>query len=168
MSDQQGLGDLARRLAPYLAPWFLRADFTGITAQVYNSANISIANNTVTALTFDSERANTNGMHSVSVNTGRLTVVTAGNYTITGNVSFAANATGIRVVTIRANGTTDLAKIVAQAVTTGDVTVLPVSKTVSLGVGEYVELTVFQTSGGNLNVLASANYSPEFTAVRVP
>ena len=139
---------------------------SGITAQVYNNANLSIANNTVTALTMNSERSDTDGMHSTSVNTSRLTCVTPGTYIITGNAAFASNATGIRVLSIRANGTTDLAKVDSDAVAT-DVTVLSVSKVVTLGVGEYVELTVYQNSGGNLNVQANTNYSPEFTAARI-
>jgi hypothetical protein len=34
--------------------------------------------------------------------------------------------------------------------------------------GDYVELMVFQTSGGDLNINATLNYSPEFTITRVP
>ena len=37
-----------------------------------------------------------------------------------------------------------------------------------LNVGDYIECFVRQDSGGNLNVRAAGNYSPEFYAVRIP
>src|SRR5512139_267514 len=80
-----------------------------IGCRVYNNAAINIANDTVTALTFNSERFDTNGIHSTALNTGRLTCQTAGTYVITAHAAFAANATNRRQITIRLNGATIIA-----------------------------------------------------------
>ena len=42
-----------------------------------------------------------------------------------------------------------------------------ISTLYSLAVNEYVELVAFQDSGVSLNALTAANYSPEFSMVRV-
>ena len=74
------------------------------SARAYNDAAISIPNATTTALTFNSERWDTNTIHSTVTATGRLTAVTAGVYNIFGHVRFASNNTGSRIVSIRLNG----------------------------------------------------------------
>src|SRR5262249_39512672 len=75
-------------------------------ARVYNSAAISIANNTTTALTFDSERYDNGGLHSASANTDRLTVPITGLYAFGACIQWASNATGIRLFALTVNGTT--------------------------------------------------------------
>jgi hypothetical protein len=135
-------------------------------ARVYNDANISVANTTLQALTFNSERFDHGDLHSTSVNTGRLTAPVAGLYMMGGCVQFASNATGVRVVQVRVGGSTVIAnvEIVAGAATTHS---LHVSAAYQLAAGDYAELIAYQTSGGSLNVLAQGNYSPEFWMVRL-
>ena len=48
------------------------------SARAYNDANISIANVTSTPLTFNSERWDTDTIHSTVTATGRLTAVKSG------------------------------------------------------------------------------------------
>lgn len=139
-----------------------------IRARVYNSANISIPNSTVTALTFNSERWDTGatGMHSTATNTNRLTAQLSGLYHIFGHVSFATNAIGIRVVYIRVNGTTNIA-IQSNTALSSD-SRFSIGTDYYLSVGHYVELLVYQDSGGALNVLSAGNYSPEFGMTKTP
>jgi hypothetical protein len=137
-------------------------------ARVYNSANISITNNTVTALTFDSERWDNGDLHSTSANTSRLTAPITGLYEIGGCVRIAANATGIRSAMIRLNGTTDIASITEPTPSAGAASDFNPSTPYQLAAGDYVELTVYQNSGGALNVTAAGNFSPEFWMVRLP
>lgn len=132
------------------------------SARVYNSANISINNNTETALTFNSERWDTDSIHSTSSNTGRLTAATKGEYRIYGHVRFASHDTGNRYIYIKLNGTTALAIKGPLKSALGTVTVLDISTNYPLSVGDYVELIAFQDSGGALNVDAVGNFSPEF------
>lgn len=140
-----------------------------IGARAYNSGNISINSGVLTVLTFDSERWDTDGIHSLVANTGRLTCNTAGKYLILGNIVFAASAAGFRVMTILLNGATNIAW---QALPTLTVAGPPswrgiVSTVYDLSVTDYVELQVFQDSGGALNVTAIANYSPEFMMQKI-
>lgn len=133
---------------------------------VYNSANISIANATFTAVAFDSERVDVGGMHSTSSNTSRLVVPAdnAGWFDSKACASFTANATANRFAAIRLNGSTYLARQVQPACTVSATSDLAFSRDYQLIVGDYLELVVEQDSGGALNLLASTNYSPEMTA----
>lgn len=137
-------------------------------ARVFNTANLATATATPFAVTFDSERwdlGTASGQHSTASNTSRLTCVVAGLYAITGHVEWAANVTGYRLIRLRLNGNN--AQIVAeeldQAVTVAAIPHrMSVATEYRLVVGDYVELIGEQSSGGNLNIVASARYSPEF------
>jgi hypothetical protein len=135
-------------------------------ARVYNSASISVANSTATALTFDSERDDSDTIHDTGSNTGRLTCKTAGIYLIYGTVRFAANATGFRELSIRLNGSTFVAQNLVPAPSSGACDVA-IAAAYTLALTDYVELVATQTSGGALNVIAAGNYSPEFGMVLV-
>ena len=135
--------------------------------RVYNSAAISLATSNVDqALTFNSERYDVGGCHSTASNTGRITIPSGegGKYLITGHVEIASNATGDRQLSIRLNGSTAIAaqRVGANA---SSVTIQSLSVVYALAAGDYVELWALQSSGGALNVTASGNYSPEFTAM---
>lgn len=119
--------------------------------RVYNSGNQSISNATWTALTFDSEVYDTDGMHSTSTNTSRLTCVTAGKYLVHAAVTFAANATGSRWAAIKKNGSFYANESRPNA-GSGSTVVFHIDLLVDLAVNNYVELFVLQTSGGNLDV----------------
>lgn len=157
------LHDLERRIGQTEVK---EVPLSGVYCRVFNTSAISIVTATNTALTFDSETYDTDGMHSTSANTGRLTCVHAGNYHIWGNVEFASNATGVREVFIRRNGADVLAVLLVPACN-GAVTVLAVATDFLLSVGDYVELLVFQNSGGNLNVDAANFYTPYFGMTRI-
>jgi len=136
----------------------------GVRARAYNSAALTIATATLTALTLNSERYDTDAIHSTSSNTSRFTIPFDGYYRITGIVSWAANATGSRQTRIMLNGVggTTIGIVLEQASPAGVVLIQQVTADYLLTAGDYVELVVFQNSGGNLNVDTAANYSPEF------
>lgn len=129
--------------------------------RVYNSTDIAIATASLGPLTFNSERFDTGALHSTSANTSHLTCVTAAKYYIFGSVEWAANSTGYRQLAIRLNGTTYIANVTTLPVT-GAVTQMTVGTVYALSASDYVELMVAQTSGGDLLVKATGNYSPEF------
>lgn len=135
-------------------------------ASAYNSANLSINNGAVTTLTLDSEDFDTDNMHSTVSNTSRLTCNTAGVYQITANVNFASNSGGERLLILLLNGTTSIARTRESADATGE-TDMNLARLYRLAVGDYVEVQVYQSSGGALNVQSLANYSPRLEAVRV-
>lgn len=132
-------------------------------ARVYNSTNFSVATATLTAVTFDSERYDIGSCHSTSSNTSRLTVPSGagGVYAIGGCVQFAANATGTRSLSIRLNGTTTIG-VNSVVSLSANAFAIPVLCEYRLSAADYVELCIYQTSGGNLNAEAASNYSPEF------
>lgn len=133
---------------------------THIGARVFNSAAITLTTATITYLTFDSERFDTDAIHSTSSNTGRITCNTPGKYLIWANVSYAFNATGRRFLGLRLNGTTLIGQIV-HAPSTGS-TELSISTVYDLAAADYIEVKTYQDSGGNLDIQAVGNYSPEF------
>jgi len=134
--------------------------------RVRNSANIShTSTGNYQALTFDSERVDVGAMHDTSTNTGRLTVPAGGGgfYQVGGCIEFASNGTGRRGIQVRLNGTTVIARQEAQAISANDHP-LTISTVYQLAAGDYLELLGFQSSGANLNMLASSAYAPEFWA----
>lgn len=133
-------------------------------ARVYNSATIShTTSGSWQTLTFDSERYDTASLHSTSVNTSRMTAPTTGLYTMTANINFAANATGVRGLRFLLNGTTVLAFDLQATAGAGATTAAVISTDYQLTATDYIEVQGFQDSGGALNMNASANATPEFS-----
>lgn len=138
---------------------------TSPSCRVFNSANIS---HTTTAtdqfLTFNSERFDTDTMHSTASLTGRIVFTTAGKYLVGGDIEFAANATGQRGIGIRLNATTYIAAGPLVNAAAAGTTRLTIVTYYQFAAADYVELAAYQSSGGVLNVVASGNYTPEFWA----
>lgn len=130
-------------------------------ARVYSSSAQSISNSSETAINLDSERYDYGSFHDTVTNNTRLTAPVAGIYHISGSLQYAVNGTGVRVVYIRLNGTTDIAAQTAPSSSASSIG-MSLDTLYYLNAGDYVELTAYQTSGGNLNVNSSGNYTPEF------
>lgn len=140
--------------------------------RVYHSVNQAVVTATLTALAFNSERFDqaagaASTQHDTVTSNSRLTCRYAGIYQITGCAEFSANATGYRDLRVYLNTATMIAlnrDVTASGSLTSE---MNVSTLYSLAVNDYVELMVYQTAGVNVNVTASANWSPEFSMVRV-
>ena len=132
--------------------------------RVTNSTPLSLTNHVLAALPFDTNEYDNSGIHSTTVNATRLTAPISGIYAVTGNVDWNSNATGIRELFIRENGTALVAAtfIPASALYT---LAQEVTTQVQLNAGDYVELAAYQDSGGALSVFganAGIAYSPIF------
>lgn len=140
---------------------FSSTNFQAVEA--YNNANISINNSSLTPLTFNSEYYDTNGFHSTSVNTGRLTATISGYYMVGTVFKWDANTTGIREAYFRKNGDVYFAGSSRPAQAAGT-TMVSFSETVNLDVDDYVEVEVYHsiTGGGALNIVYESEYSPNF------
>lgn len=137
--------------------------------RAYHSVDQSIATGGgLTALALNSERWDTDGIHDTATNNSRLTCQTAGTYVITGNVRFASNATGYRLVGIRQDAGSLYGTQLFAALSGGD-TIVSVATELRLTATQYVELCVAQTSGGALNVngASTSNDSCEFSMALV-
>ncbi len=132
--------------------------------RVYKATDFShTSSGSFVAITFDTERYDTDTMHSTATNTDRITFTTAGLYTVGGSVAFAADVDGIRGIRVRLNGTTELCSQLV--INSGASTVeLTVETTYKFAAADYVQLVAFQTSGGTLALTATGNMAPEFWA----
>jgi hypothetical protein len=135
-------------------------------ARVYHSANQSIANATLTVVAFDSEDYDTDNIHDTSTNNSRLTCKTAGKYLIFASGEYASNATGLRYIQIRLNGTTLKMVFVAAAVNGGD-TRIGTGCVLNMAVNDYVEFIAYQDSGAARNLNRASDYSAIFSMQRI-
>ena len=120
---------------------------TFVGASVSNSTTQSIANNTHTAVTWDTEEFDTDAFHSTSSNTSRFTIPAGkgGKYLFNCSVRWDNNGSSDRILEIYKNGTI----FAALDVVTGNYPGYMVSRTLSLVATDYVELYVYQNSGGS-------------------
>jgi hypothetical protein len=133
-----------------------------------NSAVQSIANATITAVTFDTEGIDTDNMHSTVTNTSRMTAVTAGWYSVSGTLPYQANATGSRWMAFQVNGSASSRLGFSQILSTGGASDTALSSTalVFLNVGDYVEMVTNQNSTVALNI-DTANGGARLSALAV-
>ena len=131
---------------------------TFVGCSVYKSAAQSVANATSVTLTFDSEAFDTDAFHSTSVNNSRITIPSAkgGKYLVNSIVGFASNGSGIRSVLLYKNGSY-INELVQGAPVSGSSTYFNTSYVVSLVATDYLEIVVYQDSGGSLNVNFGSN-----------
>jgi hypothetical protein len=121
------------------------------------SGNQTIANNTWTAITWATEDFDTDGYHSTSTNTSRITVPSgkAGKYQVNAFLIFDPNTTGVRYISIYKNGS--MYKNSSMKANDQYPTV-QIAVVVDLAVSDYIEVYVRQDSGGNRD---SFPYGPD-------
>jgi hypothetical protein len=136
-----------------------------VGCSLYNSGAQSIATGTFTALTFDSERFDTNSFHSTVTNTSRITIPTGkdGKYLITSSIEMDTNTTGRRLVRLYKNGS---AEIEMSRIPASSINPLAVGTVIlSLSAADYIEVFVLQDSGSSQNInvlLAGGQFSVQF------
>lgn len=103
----------------------------------------------MTGETFD-----THAFHDTVTNPDRFTVPTgrAGKYSVVAAVSFAANATGTRHISIVKNGVTRTSLVSVLSVGAGYRSRVLTSDVLDLAVGDYIRVEGFQDSGVGLEV----------------
>ena len=113
----------------------------------------SVANATYAAILFDTEVQDTYGAHSNTTSSSRYTAQVAGTYYVRGLVSFATNATGIRLATLGKNGSyTGQSGMTAAFPTQSTTNGYAITEGfVQLNAGDYVELFGYHTAGAALS-----------------
>lgn len=137
--------------------------------RVFRSTAQAITTATSTAIAaFDSETHDTDTMHDLVTNTGRITVKTAGAYVFGGSAELGPSSAGAgptRQIAIRLNGATFIAISDHPANNSFGTRMRVVSSPWVCAVSDYFELVVFQDSGGALDVLAnSADFDAHFVS----
>jgi len=122
---------------------------------VYGTANQTVSNTTVTVIPFAAENFDTDGFHSTSVNNSRVTIPAgkAGKYLVIARGTFSVNGTGFRQTRVLKNGTAVQINVEVGNSTTDTQT--NASYILDLAVADYLEIAVYQNTGGNLVVTAS-------------
>lgn len=151
-------------------------DVNPMRCKLFKSANQSINNATLTALTYDQETFDVGALHSTTVNTERITIPTGGDgiWIVIATASWGGrNVTGGRTGSyIYKNGNTLRMGIAEETpdAAAGDgnlgttyscVAILP------LVAGDYIEHYVRQDSGVALNALGATDDLCSFSAVRL-
>jgi hypothetical protein len=137
-----------------------------VGASIYNNANQSISNATWTVLNFNSENFDTNAFHDNSTNNSRITIPSGknGKYLVTMKGHFAGNSTGDRYVSLAKNGASAgawrLSAVSGASIGFGQSVVMDLVAT------DYLQLEVYQDSGGSLNAIG-AGVPPEYNFLQV-
>lgn len=136
--------------------------------RAFNSAVQAITTATETAITMDSERFDTQAIHSTVSNTSRMTIPTGwgGVYLITGSVQWTADAAGTyRQTILKVNAATFIAVDSRGGITINIGMESTPTTTYAMAAGDYVELRVKHDKGSNLNTGGNPSWGNELTVV---
>jgi hypothetical protein len=119
--------------------------------QLNRSSVLAVANDTLTAVTFDTETFDTDGYHSTVTDTSRVTIPTGkgGYYLLSSSTYWDSNSSGFRRIRYRINGSTSALNTYTPGTSNANST--QNHTVVNLAAGDYVEMLVSQNSGGSLN-----------------
>lgn len=141
--------------------------FSPPACAVYHDTTQSCADAAETLIVFNSERYDTDSMHSTVSATSKITFTTAGLYLITFRATLPGLTTYSRVYSsLRVDGST-LIGYAGETPTTFNAGPLLLNTAVyKAAAGSYVEALVYQDNTANTaqNLQSGANFSPEFTA----
>ena len=132
---------------------------TYVGCRLTKSADQTISNATFTAISFNGEDFDTDGFHDNATNNSRITIPSGkgGKYLFTVSGYWADNATGTRTVALYKNGV-----LIPKARSIWRRESLALSAVLSLIATDYIELFVYQDSGGNLDVNDSTSIQASF------
>lgn len=139
------------------------------SCRVYNNAAIDPATSTWVALTFNAERWDSNGMHSVAADTSRITIPAGGGgiYGIGGGAQLDTSGVGGGTAYYGLRILLNSATVICQwgpmelTMNTHDLG-LAISTKYNLAATNVVELQIYTTV--DVNVLSTNGFSPEFGA----
>jgi hypothetical protein len=142
-------------VSPYKVKWAAPAggaSFVGCAVYKGSGTAQTINNTTTTIIEFNTELLDTDGFHSTTTNTGRITIPAgkAGKYLVYGRVSYLDNSTGVRAARLFKNED-NLADLFSANAGTPYGGTVEATAIASLAEGDYVSVRGFQSSGGSLN-----------------
>lgn len=125
------------------------SNFSGV--RLYRDSTQTINNATGTAVQWTDEKYDTDDYFTSGASTTRVDYTTAGYYNITAQVEWEQNNTGYRWVYLLLNGTDIIAESTDVPAPSSDQAIL-VSTDWLMAEDDYVELWVWQNSGGNTTI----------------
>ena len=134
------------------------ATFSGCRA--VKSALQSIANATYTSVNFDAtDTYDTNSFHDPSTNSNRITIPTGGTgyYQIFGLITWVAAADHLGIMVFKKNGSTVTSTTLTGTGNSSAQAPQFMSDVQYLTAADYIEIQLYQNSGGAINVQGSAN-----------
>jgi hypothetical protein len=137
------------------------------SCRLWNNATQSIPNETPTAITFNTEKWDTDDMHSLISNTHLITCKTAGTYAIVASMEFSPSGTGNRQLYIYKNATELQIYAIEWSPAPLNSQLLWVFCLVNLEINDTIQAKAYQNSGGALNSLANNPYTPQLSATRL-
>ena len=137
------------------------------SASIYRTSALAIANASDVVVTWSTSEFDTDTCWAAGSN-DRLTIKTAGIYVVSATIAWASNGTGERISWIQKNGSSsDRWGMVRQGAWSTGETMYNVVSIMSLVVNDYVQVGVYQASGGNLNLNGSGTARTRFGIARV-
>jgi len=126
--------------------WAKSANFVGCS--LFSTSTTSAGNSTYTAVLFNSENFDTDGFHSTSVNTSRITIPAglSGKYLVNAFGEWDNNASGYRGLNFFLNGTRIRNNYLTPSA------IFPTQQfscVLNLAAGDYIEVYVSQDSGSS-------------------
>jgi hypothetical protein len=139
--------------------WAAPGPSTAAGCSLKNSANQTISNATYTAFPFDGEDFDTDGYHDNATNNSRITIPAGkgGKYIVSGRVTWQSNATDQRRIQIRLNGSATAVDLFTTGTSVaGEPFTMQTTRYLSLVATDYIEMFIYQASGGNLTAYGDA------------
>ena len=137
-------------------------------AHVYLAADFTVATATDTLIPFTAEDYDVGGLHDNAVNNSRITLVESGWYLIVAQASWYQNSTGRRSLKLFVDGQQEA----IGELTSGSDAGVGVSHQVAtfgyLTAGQYIECTVKQSSGGNLDMIGANRVFTSLKVLKLP
>ncbi|HEX2202182.1 MAG TPA: hypothetical protein VHG91_02735 [Longimicrobium sp.] len=142
---------------------------TAVGVKAYLTANVAMPTGAWVVLAFTGETFD-DGLHSTTTTPSRFIAPTGlgGKYLVTAHAVFtAAGAAGdtTRLVRLRKNGT--LIEAEGRLLENGSGTTVSLTTVAKLNAGDYLEMLVYQDSGGTLYACGSSVQYTTFTMVRL-
>jgi len=118
-----------------------------------NAADLSIPSGTFTTITADSESFDTDGFHSTTTNTGRLTVPSGlgGKYIVSFNLYCTGSLATMWYGILQVNGS-NVNRCVMKSGGGSESQTLAITQHLNLSAGDYVTIQVYQASGSTYTV----------------
>lgn len=139
-----------------------------VACRVYHSQAVNVSNNTPYTLTWDSERNDPYGMHSLVTEPTRITVPEPGFYAVGACVKWSHDANGGRTLDLLRNGAVGIGLVTNLPFPASTTRVFQLINTITwLDAGDYVEAQVVQTSGSTLSLDLQAGSAPEMWVAKI-